>query len=765
MLIVLLLLLPPSASLPTAAGAWFAMANPRAQEPSAAETLQAWEEGTLDPETLPLTFAHLRGRVDGEGATRLARMLANSEIPQRTLLLSLLLQVPIDESRSVLQDFARDESRSSEERGRVAEFLLLLDGASAYDALKETVRVDAEPPYLRRFFAGWRESIRPQDLARLESLAREAEGYVAQYALQLWARHETDAKARARIYLLARDSSTSYRQAAVDALAMGGPDPVIARMLREELDGSTIELRRLARRMLPRFDSPEALLLEYQERAAGLSVNLRGRWMIDLAALNIPEAQRLAMEWLVDGGWNSGTKAEQVVMLLGRSAEVDALLPVLLQHEEIPERVLFPLALLRASTSADARDYLRRRLPEVRSVRQMQIVRAFGGSASPEDLLLLRDVAESPAYADPARAVALEMLVATPAAAELVALWITEPLPLDYELAAAWLRALAASGEASWVDAAVELADKAQGFVEEDERRGLRLEVWGALGRSGNPAHRERFEQRLLQVMESAQGITEEGVAWESLYLVGRSFPELSTVAEGLRNVTRASGTSPALLDSETDLIDSTRLHRDILLVAASSLVYAHPSQAELWFQELLARDLPQVDRLRVQGLRAQRMPELARRREATLALLEHPEQLDEWRLAMVETFAPDASSWTLFGERLQERALVDGVALGEVEVSALAVLLDGYADDGILARASDLAAAAAEDALAIGLASRRVDHSPLSDLAHAHFATLLEASGQQEKALEQWAVVTRLAPDRSPLWLEAKQKLGEESQ
>ncbi|MHC4379735.1 MAG: hypothetical protein ACYSU1_01410, partial [Planctomycetota bacterium] len=630
--------------------------------------------------------------------------------------------------------------------------------------LEETVRVDAEPPYLRRFFAGWRESIRPQDLEKLEVLAREADGFVAQYALQLWARHETSAEARRRIYLLARDADTGYRQTAVEALSLGGPDVGIADMLREELDGSTIELRRLARRMLPRFDSPEALLLEYQERAADLSVNLRGRWMIDLASLRIPEAQRLAMEWLVDGGWNSGVKAEQVVMLLGRSEEVDALLPVLLQHESIPERVLFPLALSRASISTDARDYLRQRLPQVGSVRQIQIVRAFSDSPRSEDLMLLRDVAESAAYANPARAEALAMLVATPAAADLVELWIADPLPSDYERSAAWLRALAESGNREWVEAAVVLADAAQGFVDEDERRGLRLEVWGAIGRSGNPAYRELLEQRLLQVMAEAEGVTLAGEAWESLYRVGRAFPELSTVAEGLRRVTGASMGGDGMLESEVGQLDPSGLHADILLVAAASLVYVFPEQAGIWFQEILTRDLPQVDRLRVQGLMAQRMPELRQRRAATLALLESPEQLNEWRRAMIETFAPDASSWTLFEERLQERALVDGVELGMVDASTLRGLLEGYAEDGILARASDLAFAAEDAQLALALAARRVDHNPLLDQAHAHLATLLASVNREAEARAHWAIVTRLSPDRSELWLEAKRALGEES-
>ncbi|MHC4379993.1 MAG: hypothetical protein ACYSU1_02750, partial [Planctomycetota bacterium] len=150
MLIPYLILLPTFGSLSTPAPSSLVLrVGPQdlQQEPSTAEVLQAWESGDLDGDSLHLSYAHLRGRVDGEGAMQLARMLSDPEVANRSLLMSLLLQVPLDQSRSVLQDLLRDETRSAEERGRVAEFLLLLDGAVAYQALEETVRADAEPPY------------------------------------------------------------------------------------------------------------------------------------------------------------------------------------------------------------------------------------------------------------------------------------------------------------------------------------------------------------------------------------------------------------------------------------------------------------------------------------------------------------------------------------------------------------------------------------------------------------------------------------------
>lgn len=724
------------------------------------EILDAWESGSLPIDDLHRHFAHLRGRIDGEGAARLASMLQREDLAQRHFLLDLLLQVPFEESRPVLVDFVLDEARPAEERGRVAEFLLLLDGPRAADALRATVRADAEPPYLRRYFAGWRESIRAEDLALLERLATEAKGYVAQYALQLWARHETDPEARKRIYLLARESSTSYRNTAIDALARQGPDAEIAAMLLEELNSGTVELRSLARRMLPRFDSPEALLEAYKERAGDLSVHLRGRWMIDLAGLPLPEAQRLAMEWLIDGGWDTGVRAEQVVLLLGRSEEVDPLLPVLLRHGAIPDRVLFPLALARADASVDARAYLEEKLPDVGAVRQMQIVRAFAGSGTAQDLKLLRDIASSAVYATPARAVALEMLVQAEGAKDLVDLWLQEPLPDDYERASAWVRSLAGSGHEPWVAAAVGLADAAPGFLDEDERRGLRLEVWGAIGRSRMERNGERLQRRLLAVMADSEGQTPEGESWVSLYQLGRGFPELGTVAEGLRNC------APETIGASREFVEEEEPphHADVLLIAAANLAYSHPAQATAWFRELLTRDLSEVDRLRVLGLMAHRLPGPEARREALIALLLRPELFDVWRLAMVETFAPQGSSWTLFDERLEERLLLDEVVLGLKEVETLESLLEGYADFGTLTNASTLASDAGQQDLALALAQRRVDHNPLSDQAHARVARLLEAAGHEQEAIVHWERVVRLSPDRSDLWQAAQEALGEES-
>lgn len=723
-----------------------------------------WAEGGYPSAGEEFAFPILRGRIGRSYVGRLATMLEDPNIPRRHELLELLLQVPFEHSRATLVDFALDETRPASERGRVAEFLLLIDGNAAFEDLKPSFRVDAEPPYLRRFFAGWRESLSAEHLPLLEQFVEDSpsESAAGQFALQLWARHETDADARRRIFLHARDASSSYRSTAIEVLARGGPDPVIASMLREEFAGGSPDLRRLARRMLPSFDSPEALLDAYREHAQGQSVNLRGRWMSELAALPLPEAQREAMQWLVDGGWGSGALANQVVTLLRRSEEVDALLPTLLHHGEIPERVLFPLALARAPFHEDARAYLIELFPHGSSVLQMQILRAMVSTGSEEELRFAREVFESNAYTSAARALAAEILILAPAAEDYVRNRFDQPLSGNYELDAAWVRSLASSRRLEFRDEGVAAAIIAEGYEEEDERRGLRIEVWSSLGRTGNPAHAKILEDRFWYLMRHPEAEASGEDGWITLTHLGNQYPELSVVSNALAKCLDSQDASLLELPEDLALAD---LATDPLLVAASLLAKSYPQRAAGWLMELQQRKLQLLDHLRVLALSAHRLPSVEAKREAMEALLAHPDALMAYRHSLLEAFVPEGTGWVLMSARLRDRLRLEEVLAGIRPLEELESLLRAYTDDDVLRRAADFAELSGNLELALALAKRRTDHLPLSDQTHAHYALLLGDLQQTEAAMREWAIVERVAPDRSNLWLEARAVLQGESQ
>lgn len=736
----------------------------RASQEQVSTWLDQWQQDAIPSEEAEYAFARLRGHLGKAEAVRLLAMLEDPEVIRRNELMELLLQVPLEDSRELLIAFALDETRPAFERGRVAEFLLLLDGPEAFEALRTSLHVEAEPPYLRRFFAGWRESIRTEDLPILEAFATAspAESATGQFALQLWARHETDPEARRRIYLLARDASPSYRATAMEVLARRGPDPIIAAMLMEELDGASPDLRRLARRMLPAFAGPEALFEAYRQRAQGRSVNLRGRWMIEIAGLSVPEAQDEAMRWLVDGGWSTGTLANQVVTLLARSSAVDALLPTLLHHEGIPDRVLFPLAIARAPFQPDAYAYLRDQFPHGSSVLQIQILRSVGVRGMEEDLRFLREVFESNAYPSSTRAAAAEILILAPAAEEYVRNRFDRPLPQDYELAAAWVRSLAGSSRLEWRDEAVAAATIASGFEDTDERRGLRIEAWAAMGRTGAHHQVPLLRDRLWHLLREPEAKTPEGEEWSTLARLGQQFPELSAVLTALKRCIDRRQSNALPMPEDLKLAD---IHNDPLLIAASVLAEASPDATGPWLEELQGRALSTLDQLRVLALTAHLMPTSAVKRSALEALLHRAEEVQHYRRPLVEAFVPEGAGWMLLTERLAERLLVEEVRVGARPAADLAHLLTGYADDTILRQAADLVELEGDLELALALAERRVAHLPLLDGAHAHMALLLGDLQRPDQAKRAWQVVERLAPDRSDLWLQARGILGIESE
>jgi len=370
-------------------------------------------------------------------------------------------------------------------------------------------------------------------------------------------------------------------------------------------------------------------------------------------------------------------------------------------------------------------------------------------------------MAESTEYALPARSLARALLVPRAEAKVLVDRWLQQPLPLDYEIAASWLRALAASENADWRAEAIRLAQQAPGFEEEDERLGLRLEVWSAIGRPGNPMVLQQLELRLQQLLQNTPSSLREGVAWDSLYRLSHEYPEINTALRGLHSCVGSEQNLEMKLAQDFQL---EAIPSDLLLLASASLAYSHPVTASAWFQHLLTRDLSYIDQLRVRCLIANRITDKKVRQEAYQYLLQPSIDLFANHRVVREAFSPDASGWFLMKDRIADRYLLLEVEDGARDLQSLASFLNGYVEDDILARAMQLTVQSDMPQLSLALAQRRVDHSPLSGEAHAALAELQHAAGEQKASEVSWQRVMRMSPDRSDLWIRAKAALGDET-
>jgi hypothetical protein len=705
--------------------------------------LDFWVEDLIPLTWQDAAYARLRGFIDEISAVQIAWMLQQEGIPRRTNLLNLLLEAPLDSVRQVLLDFVLDETNSAPDRGRVAESLILRDGRAAMEVILPVVQTESEAPFLRRLFGAWRTCVIAEDLTLLERLASHADGFVAQFALQLWAMNETDTTTRLRIYSLAQESEPSYCAAALSALAQGGKDPAITAALIGELDSAGRDMRQLAQVLIPEFSDEQTLLDAYLDRLPGMSLNRRGQWMSNIASLSLPAAKQAAMQWLTDGGWSKGNTARNVVRYLTRSAEVDPLLPTLLSIENLPKHILYPLTLARAETSADARDYLRQLLPELLPSEQGQALRALAASGDLDDLLLLRDYVSDPAKATSARVVAMRTLAEIPEAQGLLHQW-RDPLPHDYEVLATLLELMLLSKNEEWQQWAMDTAFTPPAFFDEDEQRGLRGVIWRTLGERKRGDDHLKLSLALGEYLLQLQSVNRDDEGWRVLYRFEGDYPELATLVAAYVSCVRGREPQALVLPEN---FDSSKVGADALLITAAFLTKVSPQTTSDWFEDLAERSLHEENQVRVAGLAASRLPFGPTADAALQRLLDYPDRLRNMPRAIAESFAPHGNGWALIHDRLAEQQLLSEVIQARRPVEDLRILLQAWVEDDILATAAEFATDKERFDLALELELRRAVHLPLSTVTHAAVIKAAEKAGKQGLVAAERQVFLRLSP------------------
>ena len=708
------------------------------------QVLKAWQADVIPLDWQDAAFARLRGHIDRAAAVVIAEMLQDETAPRPVDLIHLWLEAEDPAAREVWLDFVLDPSHPAEARGQVAETLVLLEGRSAMEALLPTVHAQAEGPYLRRLFAAWRTCLVREDLALLEEIAHQAEGFVAEFALQLWAIHETEPEARLRIYRRARQRDDSYRATALMALARGGPDEAITAGLLADLENSGREMRRLSRRLIPLFSDEATLLDAYRERASGMSATLRGQWVLDLAGLQDPQGTQLAIEWLLEGGWRSRTVARQVLRQLGRTPTVDSTLPELLRIEGLDPELAFQIAMDRSHTSADARLFLQDHIQQLLPSRQMGVLDASVVSGSLEDQLFVVDFIANEANPARSRAGAVRALSMLPQAADLLQEW-RQPLPQDYELLEAVMEVHLRSArpeDRAWAE---QLLREPPAFLEEDESRGLRILAWETIARRGQPGDPERLTMALVELLPQLE--VEESSSWSLLFRFDRELPELTALLEAIRFHCRTFPGRPLPWPADFDL---SGLPADLLLVAATRLADADPSVSLAFFSELQRRGLPEEKQLRLDGLTARFLSSGSLPLAAWQRLLQRPDLLRQYPKPLRESFAPAGIGWVLLHDRLAERYLVQQVADGSRELVELEPLLEGWVEDEVLESAAELAWASGTHVgkkLSARLQARRAVHLPLNRDVRARLIELALELEEAELAQAHEGVLRRLSP------------------
>ena len=720
--------------------------------------LDSWAADQIPRDWQDASYARLRGNIELATANQIASMLQQPAIPRATDLLNLLLEAPLQEVRQVLLAFALEETNLAPDRGLVAERLLLLEGRKALAELLPAIRPDAQPQFLRRFFSGWRVCMNQEDLPLLKKLATEADGFVAQFALQLWAIHERDPAARLEIYNIARNFQISYRSTAMAALARGGKDEAITAALLAELNAGGRDARNMARRLIPLFANEQALLDAYFARAAGMSLSQRGQWMPDLARMTKPEGPREAMSWLVEGGWSSGNLARNVVRYLSRSEEVDPLLPTLLNIGELPQYIRFPLALARGPYSEDARAFLYFALPDLMPSEQSLVLQMLAKTGEFEDLLFIRDYAADRTKPTSARLEAMRSLVGIPEAHDLLGQW-RDPLPQDYQVLATLIELLLLSNNEEWRQWAIDTAMAPPPGFDEDEARGLRTELWRVLGQRSAPGDLQRLSFAIATQLLTLESSTPPGEPWSSLHRFESQSPELAMTLASYVRCSRVATPTGTGADGQSgggqtfalpEDFRSEDVAADVLVVAASYLAEVAPHSAALWFADLASRPLQPVDQLRVAGLTASRLPYGPVSRAALEQLLPDPQSLHQNPRVIAQCFAPVGVGWVLIHDRLAEQRLLSEVLQQQRPLEDLQILLHGWVEDDVLETAATYAAdVATPESLqfSLQLQQRRTVHLPLSAPIHAAVLTLAEQLGDQELAAKELAIVRRLTP------------------
>jgi hypothetical protein len=714
--------------------------------------LAAWREDRIPDPQQDQVAVRLRAQLGPREIPAALDLIEDPAAPRFQEMVGLLLSWGADGPDPQLLAYVLDESHRRDSRARLAEAMLLSEGHPMLLALLPTIHAGAEELYLSRVFASWRQCVEPRDFAVLEELAASLEGIPAQYALQLWALNETDEAARMRIYARALEAPANFRQVALDALATRGPHAGITDALRVQLDGVDPEMHALARRLLPRFGGPEALWQEYQQRMTDAPATQRSAWMRDLALSPLEPAKAEAARWLAEGGWR-GSQGMLVSRILVGSPVLDPMLPTLLGDDAVPDRIRYSLALERADRSEAARDFLRAALEGRDRLRRSQAARALASAGQEQDLFKLAALAQDPATDDRLRALIVGSLAGLPEATPLVAKWKAEP-PGGYETAVELLTTLILSPDPSHQAWARGFALDPPARFDEDERRGLRIEMWQQLGArawaADVPFLEEHLERELRAV--AALGLPEEQT-WPHLTLALRDTPELDAI-------TRAYRACLADVSVDQEVAVGLRAWTPegvaplILTSGAARVATVAPKLAWHWLDAAEAATA-------LRASLAHREPEES---AALAVLLGQPALLEAAPRLLAQGFPMAGQGWVLWRDRLEDRALVAAVRAGDTPLTELARLAGGWCEAALLAQAVELAQAggAAHAALAMRLARHGVLQEPLSPEARLRLGQVAAAAGETALAEAQWRTVLRLAAPGTPLHKQATTALNQ---
>lgn len=726
---------------------------PEAQREAAAlRAIDAWlagAEGARGDEAA----ARLSGAFGAAGAAALsAGLRGDAAWPSEDRIASLLKSAPLEASAGPILAAALDEAVHPSVRGDLAAHLLLAFGREALPGLAPALQPGADDRFLRLALTAWRPIATTEDLPAFERLARECGGASAQYALQIWARMERDPDARMRAFGLALEAPGGYSPLAIDALADGGPHPGIAAILRGMIRTGTATQRGTALRALARFESHEAVLQEYRAQAANLTPAAAGWWMPALALSPLPESQQAAAEWLAAGGIGGGATAQTVIRALAGGDAVVPLLGALLGSPEVPLRERMPLAMANAGRSRVALEFLRERARIGEGLEQQQALRALGAFGDERDLEWLATLAASADFEPASRALALEMLVLRDAGDGLLDDWLRRP-DLPWEMLEAAVRLAAGRGKPELRDLALELALGEVGLPDPDARSALRAVAWNALAERGDPDGFERLAAEWIALLVRLEPEARyAGEDWRDLYERLHAWPELESLARAARTLAPAVPRRPASpLLAAWDPYDTAP---EALWAGCALWIGADPGQASEWLETLAELELTPANRARTLGLLAAR----AERAEIELAalrrLLADPAALRGHPLLLAQAFAPEGAGWTLFHDRLAERAqFAEARTLPSAEaLPRLEALLEGPVEAEVLLRAARFAAAEPDgDAVAMRLAERGAALHPLHAELALTRAGLLERAGRIADARAAWGIVLRLAPPGSP--------------
>lgn len=709
--------------------------------------LKAWAAQQVPMEWQDYLYARLRGQIHGPAQTQVLELLGQREVPRRQDLLSLLLTVPVTGPSPALLAYVLNEQNPAEHRARLVEALLLIEGHPLLLKILPSIHQEAEVLYLSRVFAGWRQCVEVQDMERLEEYAQTLSEVPRQYALQLWALNELDPQARLRIMRLALQAPPNYRQVALDALATRGPDPLLADELRKEFDSIDPKRHGAALRLLPRFGGAEALWEEYLLRGKEAPPSQRAMWMRDLALSPLPKAKAEAAQWLAEGGWRSSMGMTLARILQG-SDVVDPILPTLLHDDQVPDRIRYPLALERAPYSESARDFLREALQGQDRLRRGQAIRALAAAGQEEDLFRLSNMVQDSATDDRLRAMIITMLIGHPDAGLLISQWQSNP-PQGYESAVALMTSLLLGGTPEQQAWARGFALSPPESLEEEEKRGLRIEMWQKLGNRAFAADAPFLEQHLaahLQAMPPRPIRSAEiEESWDHFAQALQGDGNLDALVAAYRSCLAAV---PAEETVATTLLqtDVSKVPPQVLAAAALRLAQGSLELSEHWLD--LAQELTRHpdNLLRIESIRAGMLAQEPGEIAALKALLAKPQALAAAPRLLAQGFPVIGIGWTLWQDRLQERVLVAEVESGVRPATDLAQFTALWCEADFAERVLNLSVAKAPSVIQpILLAEHFVALHPLSGELRNRLADLYEQNGQPDHARKQWNTVLRL--------------------